>query len=756
MKESFTTSNGAKTAKVVIATTVALTFISFWQAAAVVLNDLASTFYYIGGITEQAMGKSAPWMVLAVMIFSYAVRSVYLESSGMFVRGGVYVVVRDSMGPSIAKLSVSALVVDYILTGPISAVSAGQYLGRLLNELSEMAGQGWRTDPSSFAVFFAVAVTLYFLWSNIKGVPESSNKALRIMQLTTVMVAILLVWGPLTIFLRGGAPLPPAPTPANIHLTSESLGWFNGTIFAQMAFVVTLVALGHSLLAMSGFETLAQVYREIAHPKVKNLRITANIVCTYALLSTGLLTLLAVMIIPDSARSMYYDNMISGLVVHLAGPELLKLGFRIFVVVVGVLILAGAVNTSLIGVNGVLNRVAEDGVLLDWFRKPNPKFGTTYRILILMAVMQVITIIASRGDVYLLGEAYAFGVVWSFALKALGVLVLRYQRHDQQYKFPWNIRLRGVELPIGLSVTTLILFLVAFANLFSKKIATIYGISFTVVLFALFLISERVNAGRRKHEESLEKFNLDHQAQIEPQTLHARPGCILVAVRDPGRMWHLERALEKTQLRRHDVVVMTVQQISGGAGEYDLREDQLFSDYEQHLFSKVVTVAEKQGKHVELLVVPAVDSFDAMVQTASNLEASKLVVGVSARMTSEDLAHRIGAAWERLPEPRHPFSLEISSPDRAAMYVNLGPHPPRLWPEDVERLHRIWLRLTEDDRIGSKLHHRDVLSVALRRLEENLESRSAEPLLEQIEEEMHRQHQEPDKVTAWSAEERQS
>src|SRR6185436_12937374 len=97
------------------------------------------------------------------------------------------------------------------------------------------------------------------------------------------------------------------------------------------------------------------------------LKITANIVCTYALVSTGVITLLAVMIIPDSVRSMYYDNMISGLVVNLAGPELLKLLFRIFVVVVGVLILSGAVNTSLIGVNGVLNRVAEDGVLLDWF-----------------------------------------------------------------------------------------------------------------------------------------------------------------------------------------------------------------------------------------------------------------------------------------------------------------------------------------------------------------------------------------------------
>src|SRR5512133_3678826 len=133
------------TAKVVVATTVALTFISFWRAAAIVLNDLASTMFYIGGITEQALGKPAPWMVIAVMLFSFAVRSVYMESCSMFVRGGVYIVVRDSIGPSVAKLSVSSLVVDYILTGPISAVAAGQYLGRLLNELSEAAHQSWRT-----------------------------------------------------------------------------------------------------------------------------------------------------------------------------------------------------------------------------------------------------------------------------------------------------------------------------------------------------------------------------------------------------------------------------------------------------------------------------------------------------------------------------------------------------------------------------------------------------------------------------------
>src|SRR5437763_13059183 len=112
----------AGTAKVVVATTVALSFISFWRGAAIVLSDLASSAFYAGGIAEQAIGKSAPWFVLAVMLFSFAVRSVYMESCGMFVRGGVYVVVRDSAGPFMARLSVSALVFDYVLTGPISVV----------------------------------------------------------------------------------------------------------------------------------------------------------------------------------------------------------------------------------------------------------------------------------------------------------------------------------------------------------------------------------------------------------------------------------------------------------------------------------------------------------------------------------------------------------------------------------------------------------------------------------------------------------
>jgi amino acid transporter len=720
--------------KVVVATTAALSFISFWRGAAIVLSDLASSSFYAGGIAEQAIGKAAPWFVLAVMFFGFAVRSVYMESCGMFVRGGVYVVVRDAMGPFMARLSVSALVFDYILTGPISVVSAGTYLGALINEFGVMAKQNWQIPVHLFAAGFGVLVTCYFWWQNIKGIHESSGKALRIMQITTVMVGILLIWCPLTLLIRGQVNMPDAPIAANIHLSEDAQGWLHGTNWITMPLVLCVVAFGHSLLSMSGFETLAQVYREIGYPKMKNLKITANIVCTYALISTGVITVFATMIIPDEIRKNYVNNLIGGLAMNLAGPYILRLSFQIFVVIVGVLILSGAVNTSMIGANGVLNRVAEDGVLLPWFRKLHKRFGTTYRIVNLITILQIVTIVASGGDVYLLGEAYAFGVVWSFFLKSLGVLALRFQRHDQEYKVPFNIKLGDKELPIGLFVITMVLGFVAIANLFTKKTATVSGIAFTLSLFIIFTISDRISKRRKVDTKGFEQFNLDHQPQVDSTSIHARPGGVLVAIRDYNRMDHLRKVLEKTNLRRHDIVVMTVRQISAGAGEYDLTEGQIFSGYETELFSHVVELAEKEGKTVELMVVPAVDPFDAMVQTAATLKIARLVTGVSEKMASEELARRIGLAWEKLPEPRHPFSLEVIAPGRPSAFVNLGPHPPRLWPQDVDRVHEIWLRLSEE--FGSKLHHRDVVGIALRRLETDLQSDKREQVIVDLKKEM--------------------
>ena len=182
-----------------------------------------------------------------------------------------------------------------------------------------------------------------------------------------------------------------------------------------------LIAFGHSILAMSGEETLAQVYREVESPKLPNFKKAAFIVFVYSLVLTASISFLAVLLIPDEVRMKdYSDNLIGGLAMHVIGPPLARLLLNAFVVVVGFLILAGAVNTAIIGSNGVLNRVAEDGVLPDWFLKPHRRYGTTHRVLYLIVGLQLLTIIVSRGNMYVLGEAYAFGVVWSFVFKAAG------------------------------------------------------------------------------------------------------------------------------------------------------------------------------------------------------------------------------------------------------------------------------------------------------------------------------------------------
>ena len=146
-------------------------------------------------------------------------------------------------------------------------------------------------------------------------------------------------------------------------------------------------------------------------------------------------------------------------------------------------------------------------------------------------------------------------------------------------------------------------------------------------------------------------------------------------------------------------------------------------------------MAEKEGKAVDLLVVPGVNPFDALVQTAEKLKAARLVTGVSPKMDWNELARLIGLAWEKLPEPRHAFSLEVISDGQPSAYINLGPHPPRLWPEDIDRVHELWRKLS--DRLGAKLHHRDVVSVALRRLERDLDGYRFEEVLEDIVSDIH-------------------
>jgi amino acid transporter len=709
-----------------------LTFISFWRAAAIVLNDLGSSAFYAGGIAEQAVGAAAPWFILGIMLFSFAVRAVYVESCSMFTRGGVYRVVKEALGGTFAKLSVSALMFDYILTGPISGVSAGQYITGLMNELLTVAnhshwlppalmdpqGHPFQFDMNHTAAVFAAAVTTYYWWQNLKGIEESSDKALRVMQITTVMVVVLFIWGGYSLFVRGSH-LPPLPTPSNLHFSDDALGFLKNRGLPIFGLFGILMAFGHSILAMSGEESLAQVNREIEHPKLKNLKRAAIVIAIYSLIFTGGGTLLASMLIPNWERThIYQNNLIAGLAMYMVGPVFWRIAFRVFVVVVGFLILSGAINTSMIGSTGVLMRVAEDGVLTDWFRKPHSRFGTSSRIVNLVFGLQMFTIVVTRGNIITLGEAYAFGVIWSFTFNSLAMLVLRWKYHGERgWKVPPNIRIGKTEIPIGLFCVFLVLLSTAVTNLFTKSIATVSGVIFAAAFFVIFSVSERQNL--RRHaltaRQMRDHFQLEHQDTVSRESVALRPGAIMVTMRDAANPIALKWVLARTKTEDRDVVVISVRMMGAGGPEYLSAEEQSFSEHEQMLFTKAVSVAESFGKKVSLLVVPAGDVFAALVQGANSLEVDSVVSGQSTSITAEDQAFHLGQAWEALPEPKRQFNFYVVGANGETKVFYIGPHAPALGPDDVQLVHRLWLNMRRDPSVQD-LHHSDIITYALTRL----------------------------------------
>jgi amino acid transporter len=653
-------STDANKIRVVIITTVMLSFISYWRASAIVLSDLASSAYYAVGIAEKAVGPSAPWFILFVVLFAYGIRAVYIESSSMFVRGGVYRVVHEALGETAAKFSVSALIFDYLITGPISAVSAGQYIAGLLNALLRYAAFPLVLERNAVAVVTAVLIQFYFWRKNVIGIEESSEKALRIFQVTSVLAIVLFGWSVVTLIFRG-VHLPPF----TVHLSDDALGWLKNINWLKTVGAVgVLVGMGHAILAVSGEETLAQVYREIEAPKLKNLKRTGMVIFLFALMFTGFNALFASMVVPEEELlGVYNDNALSGLAMHLVGSKPVLLVLQTFVVFTGFLILAGAVNTAIIGANSVLNRVAEDGVLHDWFRRPHSRFGTSYRTINTLCILQTIIIIASRGDVFVLGEAYAFGVVWSFVMKAFSMIVLRYKGHPhREWKVPLNITIAGIEIPIGLGFVFLVLLMLGIVNLFTKPTATQGGIAFTVFLYVVFGLSERANRRRAAHKEhELEKFNVLAQSKLTSEAIgckHAQRK--LVAVHVPTRLLHLKKCLDETDPETADIIVMTARVL---AGKETMVVSESMTSYGEELFSEVIKMAEKEGKKVLPIVVPTNNAIYAVAHTAAQVGAQEVLLGTPEGYPAEFLLQQLALHWGTVEaDERHRVVLRSIGP----------------------------------------------------------------------------------------------
>ena len=251
-------------------------------------------------------------------------------------------------------------------------------------------------------------------------------------------------------------------------------------------------------------------------------------------------------------------------------------------------------------------------------------------------------------------------------MKGLAVLVLRYKKPgEREFRVPLNLRIGGVEIPLGVALITLALFALCVINLFTKQVATVSGAAFTLIFFAVFEISEKVTKSKTTTHAELDKFNLAQAGDLTPENVGVKPGNVLVPVSTYYALYPLEAALQRVRRREAEIVVLHVRMLRRAAsGEYDLAPDQLFTSIEQMLFTKVLAMAEKEGKPVRLVVAAANDLWEGILRTADNLQSSTVVAGSSSKASVTEQAREIGIAWEHMPEPRPRVTLELFTPLR--------------------------------------------------------------------------------------------
>jgi len=707
--------------RVVLSSTALLPLMSVGKAAALAIAQLGIAAFFVSGIARSSLGESAAWFVFAAAIVSAFVRAIDIESWALLSPGGFVSRVTGAFGPRAIGFAAATALVERLLLGALACVVVGHYIAGVV----ATAIAGWRLTghvrPEDFATVLAVGA-LGLLWIRVRiGRDIRRETMARGVWTGTGILALIMMWGVVTAAWDRPAfavlVSPPLP------LTSPGRSVIDIALAYLLGFALTLPVVG-------GGEALARAAYEFPPPRIPALLRTGRLVVGFAVLATSLGTFLVVLLVPAVEQSLWLNAPLAGLAQHLAGPAWMRDAAALALACAAIFMLLPAAYAALGDAEQMIQRASADGTLPVGLASLHTRFGTPVRAANLTVAVMILAVVASGGRVSVLGRAYAMPLAVMLVLTIAALVRLRRTRPGPApFRTPLNLRVRGRELPLGLFGPGLIVALSTLAAIVTGDVASIAAAVLVIVL-GLWL-----TAAKRKVEPAdiagdEGAFDLLQAAELSLDQVEARPGNVLVPVRNPHALAHVVTALQTS--RDRDVVVMTARLLDIDVSE-ETAGQRTPTPYERRLLSDVLALAERVGRPVRLLIVPARNVVDAIVSTVIRLRSSDVYVGESSTLSAEDQARLLGEAWERADKPEAlDVRVVICHRSGRAHTYHLGAHPPSLTSGDVDLIHRLWLDAVKN--VGPHVHHHDVVRAALTQMERQLTGPQRDEALATIQE----------------------
>jgi magnesium transporter len=683
-----------------------VSYVPVWRATVRALAELGCAAFFIGGMASAGLGAAGPWAVLAIVLLSVVVRAADLEARALFVRGGLYGSVRETLGERPAAIAVSALLADRLMLGALAAVVAAHYVVVFGRSVAGVTAPSLVGDSGPMT--FALAAIGIVWWLQRQGRAPGERTVAQAIGASVVVLLVLVSCATLSVVLSPRV-LIPLQTP-------------------RVGPLALAAALGFVLSALGSVESLSQAALDLEQPRIRNLQRVARLVSAYGIAITAGLAFLYAVTVRDQPT--WSHAPLAGIAYQLALPSWLRHVLLSLVAVAAAVFLAATIRSSARGAYGVLARLVDEGFLDERWRALHHRFGTPWRSIDAVAVAQVAIVLLSGGETSWIARGYAVAVVITAVLK-LAALV-RYRRlriEPRAYRMPFNVTFHGREWPAGLVVSAALLILAAGGLLATADPPSLAGIALVAVLTAALVSSKRSVASQpNRPGVMLDEFQLLPSDDVDLRHIEARAGNFLVPVRRPHALTHLVSAIRAAGDR--DVVAMTVR-IVGVDVPDDPTQDPRATEHERLLFAAVMAAAEREGRAVRLMVVPGVNVFDSVIETALRLKSAEIHTGESETLSADDQAMLLGEAWERASKPSGvDVRLVVYHPRGNTAAYHLGAHAPALRPEDFEHVHRLWLDVVRA--VGSSVHHHDVVRAALMLMEHELSGPNRDTTLELV------------------------